>query len=130
MRAVVTLIVTLGLAVPALAFDFPHRLRVTVLGGTDFRVEFTSGAELTEYWCAAGNHVKQRLGLSNKTRIYRLTGEPRKRGKGIDFTLDKARSVGSTGITTFGGEQDGGMSAGSAFQYCFDYEIDRFGPRD
>jgi hypothetical protein len=128
MRGILTL--ALALATPVQAFDLPYRMRVTALGGADFRVEFTSRAELTDYWCAAGDYVKQRLGMPSKTRIFRLTPEPRKRNQGIGFTLDKARSTGSTGITTFGGLQDGGMSAGSAYQYCFDFEIDRFGFRD
>jgi hypothetical protein len=125
MRRILAL--TLLLATPAHALDNPYRLRVTPLGGPDFRVEFASGAEVTDYWCAAGAHVRQRLGLPGKTRIYRLSPPPRKRGQGISFTLDQARSSGSSGISTFGGVQDGGLSAGSAFQYCFDFRKRRFG---
>ena len=127
MRRLTAAALVLALAAPAQAFNLSDRLRVTALGGADFRVEFAQRAEETDYWCAAGTYVRQRLGMSSKTRIFRLSPEPRKRNQGISFTLDKARSTGSTGITIFGGLQDGGLSAASASQFCFDFEIDRFG---
>ena len=127
MRNIVTLILALALAAPAQAYNLSNQLRVTPLGGADFAVAFAPRAEETDYWCAAGAYVKQRLGMDSRTRVFRLSPEPRKRNQGISFTHDKARSTGSTGITIFGGLQDGGMSAGSAFQYCHDFEIDRFG---
>ncbi|MGQ0564504.1 MAG: hypothetical protein ACT4OK_05465 [Gemmobacter sp.] len=127
MHRILALVAALAIATSAQAFGLAQAMRVTPLGGPDFQVEFRPGAADTDYWCAAGHHVKQRLGMNNKTRIYRLTPEPRKRGQGIGFTLDKARSTGSTGITTYGGLQDGGMSAGSAYQFCADFEIDQFG---
>ena len=130
MRRLTAAALVLALAAPAQAFDLPYRMQVTALGGPDFRVEFAHRAEDTDYWCAAGTYVRQRLGMSSKTRIFRLSPEPRKRNQGISFTLDKARSTGSTGITIYGGLQDGGISAGSASQYCFDFEVDRFGSRD
>ncbi len=127
MRGIIVLALALSIAAPAAAFNLTNRLKVEPLGGSDFAVGFTPRAADTDYWCAAGVHVTRRLGKDNRTRIFRLSPEPRKRGQGISFTLDKARSTGSTGITTFGGLQDGGMSAGSAYNYCFDFEIDQFG---
>ena len=130
MRGIVILILALAVAAPAQAYNLANRMRVAPLGGGDFAVEFAPRAEETDYWCAAGAYVTRRLGMDNRTRVYRASPEPRKRNQGISFTLDKARSTGSTGITIYGGLQDGGMSAGSAYQYCFDYEIDRFGLQD
>ena len=127
MRGIAIMTLAIALAAPADAFILGNRMQVTALGGADFAVAFTPRAEETDYWCAAGAHVTRRLGLDSRTRVFRLSPEPRKRGQGISFTLDKARGTGSTGITTFGGLQDGGMSAGSAYQYCHDFEIDRFG---
>ena len=127
MRGILIMTLAIALAAPADAFILGNRMQVTALGGADFAVAFTPRAEETDYWCAAGAHVTRRLGLDSRTRVFRLSPEPRKRGQGISFTLDKARGTGSTGITTFGGLQDGGMSAGSAYQYCHDFEIDRFG---
>jgi hypothetical protein len=127
MRPFVIAALALSLAAPAAAFDLTHRMRVTPLGGADFRVEFEPLAGDTDYWCAAASHVKIRLGMNSRTRIFRATPEPRKRGQGIGFTLDKSRSTGSTGITIHGGLQDGGISAGSAYQFCHDFEFDRFG---
>jgi hypothetical protein len=118
----------LALATPAAAFDLPYRIAVAPLGGSDFRTAFVPRAEETDYWCAAGAYVKERLGMSGQTRIYRLSPPPRKRGQGIDFTLDRARSAGKSGLSTFGGAQDGGVSASHAFQLCFDFEYDRRSP--
>ena len=130
MRGILIMTLAIALAAPADAFILGNRMQVTALGGADFAVAFTPRAEETDYWCAAGAHVTRRLGLDSRTRVFRLSPEPRKRGQGISFTLDKARGTGSTGITTFGGLQDGGMSAGSATQYCHDFAINRFGLQD
>ena len=86
----------------------------------------SSQAQLTDYWCAAGRFVSRHLGMPNRTRVYRLSPEPRKIGKGISFTLDASRSSGSTGITTFGGPQDGSMSAGQADSFCYGFDFERF----
>ena len=130
MRGILIMTLAIALAAPADAFILGNRMQVTALGGADFAVAFTPRAEETDYWCAAGSYVTRRLGLDSRTRVFRMSPEPRKRGQGISFTLDKARGTGSTGITTFGGLQDGGMSAGSAYQYCHDFEINRFGLQD
>ena len=127
MRGLAILGLALAVAAPADAFILGNRMQVTTLGGADFAVAYTPRAEESDYWCAAGTYVTQRLGMDSRTRLYRQSPEPRKRNQGISFTLDKARSTGSTGITIYGGPQDGGISAGSAYQYCFDYEFDRFG---
>lgn len=107
-------------ATPADAFFADLRLRVEQGPGNDFTVQYKSQAELTDYWCAAGLFVTQTLNLPDRTRVYRLSPPPRKQGQGIAFTLDAARSAGETGISTFGGPQDGSMSAGGAVsQFCY-----------
>ncbi|OYW51945.1 MAG: hypothetical protein B7Z31_13190 [Rhodobacterales bacterium 12-65-15] len=58
--------------------------------------------------------MTEKLGLPGDTRIYRMSPPPRKAGEGIAFTLDPAKSAGDTGISTFGGAQDGSLSASGA----------------
>lgn len=120
-----TLLVAIALATPAAAFDPVFRLRVTQTSATDFTVEYDSQAKTTDYWCAAGNFATNTLRLSDRTRVYRASPDPRQQGKGISFSLDPARSIGQTGLTTFGGPQDGSFSAGGAYaQFCFQYDED------
>ena len=122
---ILTFIAALAIISPADAFTYDLRFRVTQSSTTDFTVEFKSRAALTDYWCGAGRHVTNTLGMPDRTRVYRLSPPPRKSGQGISFTLDAARSAGVTGLTTFGGPQDGSMSAGGAVaEFCntFDFE--------
>lgn len=122
---ILTLLAALALATPAAAFDTPFRMRVQQTSATDFTVLYNSQAEITDYWCAAGNFVTNTLGLSDRTRVFRASSHPPKAGQGISFSLDPARSVGKTGLTTFGGPQDGSFSAGGAYaQFCFEFYED------
>jgi hypothetical protein len=112
-------------ATPAVALFSGLQLRVSPGPDGDFTVHYASQARLTDYWCAAGLHVTQRLDLADSTRVYRLSPPPRKAGQGIAFTLDASRSAGETGLSTFGGPQDGSMAAGVAVaQFCHVYEPD------
>ncbi len=122
---IVSLLVALAIATPASAYAIGTRLQVSQNSNTDFTVEYKSVAKLTDYWCAAGLHVTRTLGMSDRTRVYRLSPPPRRAGQGISFTLDADRSAGDTGITTFGGPQDGSISAGVAVaRYCYTFDID------
>ena len=116
MRALI-LAALLATATPALAsYD---RLPITESGESDFTVGHRSGAGLNNMWCAAARHVTNTLGLPDRTRVYRLSLPPRRAGQGITFTLDAMRSSGDTGISTYGGAQDGSYSAGVAKdQFC------------
>ena len=117
------LVAVVALAFPADAFVSEVRLRVQQGPGTDFTVLFNSQAKLTDYWCAAGNHVTNTQGYPDRTRVFRMSPPPRVAGEGISFTLDATRSAGDTGLSTFGGVQDGSMAAGSAFaKFCFIFE--------
>lgn len=107
------------LATPTLAGVLGTQLKVTPQGAADFTVAFRSGAETVDYWCAAGNFVTNTLAMPDRTRVYRASPTPRQAGQGIAFTLDPTRSVGETGVTTYGGPQDGSFSAGGAWsQFC------------
>jgi hypothetical protein len=106
------LLAALTLASPA--FASLDRLPIKQDSATDFTVGYKARAGMNNYWCAAGRHVTETLGLPPDTRVYRQSPPPRKAGKGITFTLDPARSAGETGVSTSGGPQDGSLSAGGA----------------
>lgn len=106
------LITALTLSSPAWASL--DRLKITQISPTDFTVGYKARAGNNNYWCAAGRHVTEDLGLPPETRVYRLSPPPRKAGQGITFTLDPAKSSGETGVSTSGGPQDGSLSAGGA----------------
>lgn len=117
----------LALAQPAYAFEARNSLRVAQTSATDFTVGYKNTAKLTDYWCAAGDFAARGLGVAGPTRVYRLSPPPRGAGQGISFTLDPARAAGETGLTTFGGKQDGAFSAqGAVSSFCYDYDIERF----
>lgn len=110
---------TLFLAAPVMAGEFGTQLKIIPQSPTEFTVAYRSRAETVDYWCAAGNFVTNTLGLPDRTRVYRASPSPRKSGQGISFSLDPARSVGETGVLTYGGPQDGSFSAGGAWaQFC------------
>ncbi|MES2666532.1 MAG: hypothetical protein V4712_10560 [Pseudomonadota bacterium] len=120
------LILALLTATPALAYLSPAGLTVTRTSASDFTVNYSANARLSDYWCAAGLYATQALDLPDSTRVYRLSPPPRGAGQGISFTLDAARSAGVTGITTFGGPQDGSMSAGGgASGLCYSVRMPR-----
>jgi hypothetical protein len=124
---ILILLAALAAAGPALAFGYDLRFRVTQNSKTDFTVEYKLNAATTDYWCGAGRFVTGTLHLPDRTRIYRLSPPPRKSGQGISFTLDATRSAGTTGLTTFGGPQDGSMSAGGAVAgFCYVYDFEKF----
>lgn len=128
MRRIILVAVILSMGGPAAAFNLDNRLRVTSDGGTDFTVNYRLGARITDYWCAAGRYALRELGQPRKTRVYRLSPPPQRKGEGIRFTLDPARSSGSTGLSIFGGAQDGSISAGVASaSNCYDVNIRRRG---
>lgn len=119
-----TLLVALAIASPADASRVGQRLRVTPDAASgDFTVKYDSQAGEVDYWCAAGRYATRTLRLPESTRVFRASPPPRKRGKGITFTLDAARSSGQSGVSTFGGPQDGSLSAGHAADFCFGFDF-------
>ncbi len=119
------LVSALALAAPAHAFD-PARsfvasngLRVYPTGPGAFTVPYQNADHATDYLCAAGDFVMRGLGMGNRTRIYRKSPAPRKPGKGIVFSLNRAEAVRLGIVTSFGGNKDPGISAGAAGgNYC------------
>ena len=120
-----TLLAVVAIAAPSLAFGYNFQFRYTQTSKTDFTVEYQLNAGFTDYWCGAGKFVTEKLGLPGRTRVYLLSPPPRKAGKGLSFTLDATRSAGTTGVTTFGGPQDGSMSAsGAKAGFCHTFDFD------
>ncbi len=123
---VAAILVAITLALPAHAFQARNGMTVAPSGGQDFTVKFDSQAADADYWCAAGDFAQRSLGLASKTRVYRMSPTPRKAGQGISFTLDAAKASGQTGITTFGGLNDGAFSAGgAAASFCENFRFPR-----
>jgi len=95
-------------------------MEVTPIDSQSFRVEFKSVDTETQYLCAAGDYVFRVLGMSTRTRFYRESPAPRKRGQGITFTLDESKMTDLGMISSFGKSKwDGGISAAEALgNYC------------
>jgi hypothetical protein len=110
-----TLAALAALASPAAAFRASNGFDVTPTGPKEFVVEYEVTRNENRYWCAAGDFVIRGLGLSNKTRIYRASPPPRRRGEGITFTLDPAAAAKGGGVSSFSNDgRDGSVSAGHA----------------
>ena len=114
MRPVAIFVALATLATPAAAFDAVNGFSVSSTGPQDFAVDYKGILNETAYWCAAGDFVIRDLGLSRKTRIYRASPPPRRAGQGIVFTLDPAAAAAESGLSTFGKDADGSVSAGHA----------------
>lgn len=118
-RPILGLALVASLAAPAQAFTARNGMRVTPVDAQSFVVHFPSPDAETQYLCAAGDFVIRGLGLPERTRIYRESPAPRKQGQGITFTLDAAQKTRMALFTSFGGNDDGGISAGVARDtYC------------
>ena len=133
MRTAIIALLALSVAAPASAFNVANGftasngLRVYQTGPNQFTVPYQNAPRATDYLCAAGDYVILGLRLRNATRIYRESPAPRKPGKGITFTLDQSKAVPLKIVTQFGGNQDGGISAGSASgSYCEDLRLFRY----
>jgi hypothetical protein len=114
------MLAALVFALPAEAFTAQNGMYVRPLDAQTFIVEFPSPEAETQYLCAAGDYVIRALGLTARTRIYRASPPPRKRGQGITFTLDASRKTQMGLFTRFGTDKDDeGISAGEArATYC------------
>jgi hypothetical protein len=122
MRPILALALVGGLmtaAAPASAFVAINGLRVEPTGAKSFYVPLSTLTSDHAFWCAAGDFVKHSLGLPGKTPIYRLSPPPRKRGKGIEFSLDPAGAADKTGVTIFGNSgPKNSVSATIAYGLC------------
>ncbi len=124
MRLFPALTVAALLATPAQAFVATYPFTVESTGPQEFTVAFATSRYEIGYWCAAGEFVTRELDLPNKTRIYRVTPIPRRVGEGIVFTLDPAAGLRENGLSIFGGDDDGSISAGQALAFCSDFVFD------
>lgn len=103
------------LASPASAFRAKNGMEVTAVDRQTFTVQYMSVESEKQYLCAAGDYVIRALGMSARTRFFRESPAPRKRGQGITFTLDESRKTDLGMISSFSkNEWDGGLSAGEA----------------
>ena len=95
-------------------------MEVTAVDRQTFTVKYMSVESEKQYLCAAGDYVIRALGMSTRTRFFRESPAPRKRGQGITFTLDESRKTDLGMISSFSkNEWDGGLSAGEARNnYC------------
>jgi hypothetical protein len=109
---------------PADTFIATYPFTVDATGPQEFRVNFATSRFEIGYWCAAGEFVTRALDLPNKTRIYRASPVPRAQGEGVLFTLDPAAGQRENGLSTFGGDDDGSVSAGQALNFCADFVFD------
>lgn len=120
MRLCLALALCLPTAVSAQSIIAQNGMRATRVSETEIAVGPRIQARETDYWCAAGDFATRVMGLSNKTRIWRATPGPRRRGEGILFTLDPAQKAEGEGLSEYGsGPRDGSMSIGMAVgNYC------------
>jgi hypothetical protein len=108
-------------AAPAAAGSFRavNGLLVVPEGGRSFGVPFQGLSNNHEFWCAAGDYVRRRLGLPGRTPIYLLSELPRQRGQGLRFSLDPEGAAARTGVSSFGGDGPGNsVSANTAYNLC------------
>jgi hypothetical protein len=92
-----------------------ERVQGTAAG---FIVVASPGQGATSSWCAAGDFVIRRLGLSRNTRIWRLDEPPRRQGQGVRFSLSPEGAATSSGLARL--PDSGSMSANAAQSLCWD----------
>lgn len=113
--------VTAGLAgSPVQAWVATNGLSVRQVNATDFFVDYRGRSGATSFWCAAGDYVVRRLGMSPNTRVFRLSPPPRSGGQGIMFSLNPEGAQ-DRGVMVWG-SKDAGMSAALAQTYCANEE--------
>jgi hypothetical protein len=111
---VIALIASLAAATPSFALRAQNGMFVEPTGPDTFLVRFGAKYDDWEYWCAAGDYVIRKR-YPQGTRVYRLSPPPRKRGEGIEFTLDPAKAV-YPGLAII--SPDNGLSAPAAQSLC------------
>lgn len=121
LSALIALVVA---AQPASAFTAQNGMTVSPVDAQSFVVHFPSPDAETQYLCAAGDFVIRGLGLPSSTRVFRASAPPRRQGQGITFTLDEGRKTAMGLFSSLGGQDDGGIGAGTARDtYCTVWRI-------
>jgi hypothetical protein len=90
-----------------------ERVQGTAAG---FTVLASPGQGASRSWCAAGDFVIRRLGLSRNTRVWRMDEPPRRQGQGVRFSLSGEGAATSSGLARF--PDSGSMSANAAQNLC------------
>jgi hypothetical protein len=109
------ILIALLAATPASAFLARNGERVEGTA-SGFTVLASPGQGASSSWCAAGDFVIRRLGLSRNTRIWRMDEPPRRQGQGVRFSLSAEGAATSSGLARF--PDSGSMSANSAQNLC------------
>ena len=116
MRLLFAVLICQSLAVTsAQAYLATNDLKVVATGPQAFHVPYRGQSGAPAFWCAAGDYVVRKLGLSHATRIYRTSSGPRQGGNGIDFSLS-SQGAKSSGLLVI--SRDKGISAGHARALC------------
>jgi hypothetical protein len=105
-------------AAPASAWQARNNLVVVPDGTGTFNIPYRGKSGDSEFWCAAGDYVQNRLGLSPSTRIWRLSEPPRKAKDGIRFSLSPEGAASETGLSVFGSGPKDSVSAITAIGVC------------
>ncbi len=101
------------------SFRAVNGLRVVAEAPDRFHVPWFGLPGDTAFWCAAGDYVQRRLGMSGSTRIYRVSEPPRRSGEGITFSLSPDGAASRTGVTQFfGAGHENSLSVASATSFC------------
>ncbi|MEQ9039980.1 MAG: hypothetical protein RIE24_16645 [Silicimonas sp.] len=114
-RSAAALCATLALALPANAFMARNSLVVEPRADGTFEVPYRGLSGASDFWCAAGDYVFRELGLPPETRIFRVSGPPRRSGQGITFSLSPEGAT-KTGLFILGDNRS--VSAAHARQLC------------
>ena len=101
----------------ASAWIADNGLIVQATGDTTFEVPYRGLSGPQDFWCAAGNYVRDELGMSGNTRVYRTTSVPRRSGQGMSFSLSPDGAQPS-GLAVLGRHR--GISAAHAHALCPD----------
>ena len=115
---VAALLALATLSGPADAYLARNGLIVEPVGRTGFRMPFTGRAGAADFWCAAGDYARDRLGLAPTDRIWRLTPVPRRSGEPMAFSTLADNATDKTGLVVIFGRDDGSLSVASALNRC------------
>lgn len=108
------LFAAVALATPSHAFLARNGL-VVEPSRDGFEIPFRGQSGASDFWCAAGDYVVRKLGLSPGTRIFRTSATPRRSGQGMTFSLSSEGATG-TGLAMLGNRRS--VSAAHARQLC------------
>jgi len=102
-------------ALPAQAFVADNDLVVEPQANGIILVPWRGSSAATDFWCAAADYAKRRLGAKVTDRLYRVSPPPRPQGEGISFSLTPP----ATPLpVSFLASETGEMSISMATSFC------------